>query len=179
MVASTQIIPASISMEEYLHTAYHPDCDFVDGVLEKRNGGEYEHSNLQAALGAWFFNRGREWGVRVLTEQRTRVGETRVRIADVCIIQRGGAIERVRVTPPLLCIEILSREDRITGTIRVLDDYLAMGVKNLWVFDPVDRVAMTYGAKGLKIAEGTRLEIAGTPIYLDCLSFLRCWIKPA
>ena len=167
MAAATQTVSALVSLEEYFHTAYHPDCDFVDGVLEERNLGEYEHSNLQAALTAWFFNRGREWNIRVLTEQRTRVGETRVRIPDVCIIQRDGGLERVTVTPPILCIEIQSPEDRTSRTVKVLDDYLAMGVRNLWVFDPVDRVAMTYSETGLKLVEGRRMTVAGTAIYLD------------
>jgi hypothetical protein len=29
-----------ISVEEYLHTVYRPDCDYVEGVVEKRNLGE-------------------------------------------------------------------------------------------------------------------------------------------
>ncbi len=167
MAAAAQISPAIINLEEYLHTAYHPDRDFVDGVLEERHVGEYDHSNLQAALASWFFVRGPEWKIRVLTEQRTRVGATRVRVPDVCLVQRDGPAERVRVTPPLLCIEVLSPEDRVSRTVRVLDDYLAMGVKDLWVFDPVDRVAFTYSAAGLKLVEGPRLAIAGTPIHVD------------
>jgi Uma2 family endonuclease len=167
MAAATQTVPALLSLEEYLHTAYHPDCDFVDGVLEERHMGEYEHNNLQAALTSWFFVRGPEWNVRVLPEQRTRVGESRVRVPDICIVPRDGAIERVRVTPPLLCIEISSPEDRTSRTVKVLDDYLAMGVRHLWLFDPVDRVAMTYSKTGLKLVEGTRMTIPGTPIYLD------------
>jgi Uma2 family endonuclease len=167
MATATQTAPAPLSLEEYLHTSYHPDFDFVDGVLEERNVGEYQHSNLQAALTSWFFVRGPEWNIRVLPEQRTRVGETRVRIPDVCIIQRDGEIEKVTVTPPLLCIEILSPEDRTSRTVRVLDDCLAMGVQNLWLFDPIDRVAMTYSETGLKLVEGSRLTIPGTAIYLD------------
>jgi hypothetical protein len=26
-----------ISVSEYLHTSYQPDCDYVDGVIEERN----------------------------------------------------------------------------------------------------------------------------------------------
>ena len=29
-----------ISVEDYLATAYEPDCDFVDGHIEERNVGE-------------------------------------------------------------------------------------------------------------------------------------------
>ncbi len=167
MAAAIQTVPALVSLEEYLHTAYHPECDFVDGVLEERNVGEYEHSGLQAVLASWFVVRGRAWGIRVLTEQRTRVGETRVRIPDVCVIRRGGEIEKVTRTPPILCIEILSPEDRTARTVRVLDDFRAMGVEHLWVFDPVDRVAMIYSEAGLKLVEGRRMTIPGTEIYLD------------
>ncbi len=36
-VASSVVVPQLLSIEEYLHTSYHPDCDFVDGHLEERN----------------------------------------------------------------------------------------------------------------------------------------------
>jgi len=32
-----------ISEDEYLHTSYSPDCDFVDGVLVERELGEFSH----------------------------------------------------------------------------------------------------------------------------------------
>ena len=168
-MATATLPPAhtSLSLEEYLHTSYHPDCDFVDGHLEERPVGEYEHNNLQAALIAWFFVRGPEWKVRVLPEQRTRVAQTRVRVPDVCVVPREGPMEKIRITPPLICIEILSPEDRMSRTVRVLHDYLGMGVENLWLFDPIDRVALTYSASGLKLVDITRLTIPKFPVYLD------------
>jgi len=167
MAVATETVPALLTLEEYLRTSYDPDCDFVDGVLEERNVGEYEHNNLQAALIAWFFNRGPQWNIRVLPEQRTRIGETTVRIPDVCIVPRNGPVERVRTTPPILCIEIMSPEDRRSRAIRVLDDYLAMGVPNLWLFDPIDRTVFLYDEMGLKLVETSRIAIPGQPIYLD------------
>ncbi len=156
-----------LSLDEYLQTSYHPDCDFVDDHLEERPVGEYEHNNLQAALIAWFFVRGPQWNVRVLPEQRTRVGETRVRVPDVCLVPRDAPIEKVRITPPILCIEILSPEDRTSRTVRVLHDYLEMGVEHLWLFDPIDRVALTYTATGLQLVRGARLTLPNSPVYLD------------
>ena len=44
-----------VSLEEYLATAYEPDCDFVEGCLEERTGGEWDHSRLQVKIGAYFF----------------------------------------------------------------------------------------------------------------------------
>jgi len=31
-----------ISVREYLTTSHDPDCDYVDGVVEERNGGKIE-----------------------------------------------------------------------------------------------------------------------------------------
>jgi hypothetical protein len=47
MAAATQL---PISVSEYLHTSYRPDCDYVDGVVEERNLGELDHAALQGAL---------------------------------------------------------------------------------------------------------------------------------
>lgn len=57
--------------EEYLHTVY--DCDYVDVVIEERNVGEYDHSNLQGALVAFLFPRRKEWKMRALPPQRVQV----------------------------------------------------------------------------------------------------------
>ena len=37
-----------ISVAEYLSTSYRPDCDYVDGEVQERNLGEYDHANIQA-----------------------------------------------------------------------------------------------------------------------------------
>jgi hypothetical protein len=36
-----------ISLDTYLTTSYEPDVDYVDGVLEERNVGEYDHNIVQ------------------------------------------------------------------------------------------------------------------------------------
>ena len=41
-----------ISVEEYLHTVYEPDAEYVDGVIEKRPMGEDKHSEWQMTLPA-------------------------------------------------------------------------------------------------------------------------------
>ena len=33
--------PLPLSIEDYLHTSYSPDCDYVDGELQERNLGEF------------------------------------------------------------------------------------------------------------------------------------------
>jgi Uma2 family endonuclease len=128
-----------VSVEEYLSSSYEPDCDFVDGVLEERNLGEYDHNNLQSAILTYIRNRGKLWNVRAVVEQRIRVSGKRVRIPDVCVFLRDREIEQVLTKPPLVCIEILSPEDRWTRVEKRIEDFLAMGVEKVWVFDPQER----------------------------------------
>jgi len=129
-----------ISVEEYLATSYRPDCDYVDGHIEERNLGEFDHSRLQTALAVYFGTRQKEWGVTVVVEQRVQVKPTRFRIPDVCIVlgEPDGQIFR---RPPFLCIEILSKDDRMSQMQERIDDYLAMGVRYVWVLDPASRRA--------------------------------------
>jgi Uma2 family endonuclease len=85
---------------------------------------------------------------------------------DVCVIRYDSERDPIRVTPALLCIEILSPKDRMARLEPRLDEFLDMGVENLWVIDPARRIAHTYARNGMSSA-GSRLEIAGTPIFLD------------
>jgi Uma2 family endonuclease len=163
-----QSVAKTMTLEEYLHTSFRPDCDFVAGQIEERNVGEMKHSLLQMQLGYWFISKRADWKVRVMSELRTRTGEDRIRIPDVSVAYDDAAmVERVRVTAPLIAIEILSPEDRLPRVLVRLEDLRLMGVENLWLLDPEDRVAFTYTAAGLKQVKETRIEVAGTPIYLD------------
>ena len=158
---------ARLSLDEYLKAEYRPDCDFVDGELEERNVGERDHNRIQMLLGVWFYSHEREWNFEVIPEQRTRVSESRVRIPDVCLISRDISIEQVTVTPQLLCIEVLSPEDRLTRTTKRMDDFAAMGVPNLWIIDPGQRIGYVYTSPDKLQLVTDRLTIPGTPIYLD------------
>lgn len=172
-MSTATALPGQISLEEYLASSYEPDLEFVDGALEEKNMGERDHSLLQMAIGAWFFNQRDAWGIDVMSEFRTRTSATRVRLPDVCVIRRGGPVERVGVSAPLISIEILSPEDRMGRVMRRLDEFVAMGVENVWVLDPSDRSAATYTRFGMKRVEGNRLEVPGMPIYLDVAEIFR------
>jgi len=53
-----EIMPEALlmSVDEYLHKRFRPDCDFVDGVVQERNLGERDHSSLRGALVAIFYH---------------------------------------------------------------------------------------------------------------------------
>ncbi len=168
--------PALISVEEYLHTSYKPDCDYVDGELEERNAGELTHNKIQRALMRWFLTHMDEWKVDPFQEQRLNVSLSRYRVCDTVLLQPGSE-EEVTVTPPLLCIEVMSPEDRINRAKNVLADYAAMGVQQSWLIDPLRREAFVYDAQGLRSVDEDRLELPGTPVYLMLSDLFRALDK--
>ncbi len=162
--------PAVLSLKEYLHTTYKPDCDFVDNHIEERNVGKFGHGRTQGLIGAWFVSQEEAWGVVTLHGQRIWVAATRVRVTDICLLRRDAPREQVTVTPPLLCIEVLSPDDRFSRTTKVLDDFAAIGVEHLWIIDPRDRVGYIYQPGGRLQQVEDRLAIPDYPIHLDLVS---------
>jgi Uma2 family endonuclease len=161
-MSSATLIP----VEEYLRTSYRPDCDYVDGEVQERNFGEFDHATLQAALIAWFHGRRREWNILVLPEQRVQVSPARFRIPDVSILAGDYSREPIVRVPPLVCIEILSPEDRMGRVRERVNDYLSLGVKHIWVLDPATREAFIADAAGFHTPVGEVLSVPGTPIHL-------------
>ncbi len=159
--------PALLTIDEYLHTSYRPDVDFVDGEIEERNLGEHDHGRLQYKLASFFDTKEKLWGIHGVIEQRMRVSASRVRICDLALLRADAPREKVTETPPLICIEVLSPEDRLPRVQKVLADYLAMGVCNIWLIDPIRRSAHTFDADGLHHADPTNLTVSGTDIQLD------------
>ncbi|MGH9695430.1 MAG: Uma2 family endonuclease [Bryobacteraceae bacterium] len=157
MAAGTQI-----SVEEYLHTVYRPDCDYVDGVVEERNLGERDHSWIQGNLVTFFRSQFRKTGVTALPEWRFQTRPTRFRIPDV-VVTRGKPDEQILTKPPLLCIEILSSEDRVSRTNLRLQEYLDFGVPVVWLIDPAERRVWVYRKNGMEEAKDS-VSLDGTDI---------------
>jgi Uma2 family endonuclease len=157
---------ALISVEEYLAASYRPDREFIDGQVVERNLGEYDHSRLQTILAGWFLRRERAWQVRVLVEQRVQVEPGRFRIPDVSVISRDHPVEQIVRRPPLVCAEILSPEDSMRGIQDRIDDYLAFGVPNIWVFEPTKPQAWVCTKHGLMVPEDGVLTVHDSPIVI-------------
>ncbi len=124
------------TLTEYLTTVYRPDREYVDGAIEERNLGEYDHARLETLIAAWFLAREREWSIRVVVEQRIQVSPTRYRVPDVAVFRRNQKIEQIFTAPPLIVIEILSPEDRMSRVEERVEDYLRFGVENIWIVNP-------------------------------------------
>jgi Uma2 family endonuclease len=151
-----------ISVEEYLHTMYHPDCDYVDGVVEERNLGEVDHGLAQTRLAHFFMSLFRQTGLLPITEVRMQVKPTKFRIPDV-VVTRGKPKEQILTEPPLLCIEILSPEDRVSRTNLRIQEYLDFGVPVVWLVDPAERLVWVYRKTGMTEATES-VSLDGTDI---------------
>ena len=153
-----------ISLADYLRTSFHPDGDFGDGEVVARNLGEFDHAAVQALLTSWLFRHRQERGLRVLPEIRIRVSETRVRIADVCLVSRNQPVDQALSQPPLAVIEILSPEDRNSRYKERLGDHRPIEIASIWVIDQSTRVGYDGGTPAWISVEDFR--IAGTSIIL-------------
>jgi Uma2 family endonuclease len=147
-----------VSVEEYLHTSYDPDCDYVDGEIVERNVGETDHSDCQGRIYAYFLNRSQQLRIYPLVEERVQVSRARFRIPDVCIVLGSRPAEQILTTPPLLCIEILSKDDRMSEMQERISDYLQFGVSYVWVVDPRTRRAWVYTKDGCHEAKDSILR---------------------
>ncbi len=160
-----------VSVEEYLHSTYEPDAEYVDGIIEERNVGEDRHSEWQAALTHFFMINRREWNIRVRPELRTKTSERRYRVPDIAILDAALAREPIATVPPLIAIEILSPEDRLSRLVVRLADFEAMGVPAIYVIDPVDNSLLRFKQGRLENADTLMLRDTVIP-FADILAEL-------
>ena len=163
MASTATLVP----LDEYLHTTYRPDRDYLEGELLERNMGEQPHATVQGFLIRFFGNKGKEWGIRVLPEQRVQVRTDRYRIPDVVVLRRSDPRDPIVNFPPLICIEVLSSGDTVRSVQERANDYAAMGVEHIWLFDPWIRVGYYASSRGFLQPEDGELQIPGTPIVIS------------
>ncbi len=133
-----------VPVEVYLRSCYEPDAEYVDGEIEERPMGEWDHASWQHAIQMWFSQHDKEWGIRVRPELRVRVAATRFRVPAVTVVDRSRPIEQIITQPPIAVFEVLSPEDRMQRMKRKLEDYAAMGIPEIWVIDPQDSTYYRY-----------------------------------
>lgn len=165
---SARAQPNFVSIEEYLRTRYDPDCEYVDGIIEERNLGEYEHSVMQRFFTVLFAVNRKAWKAEVFPEYRVQVSPTRFRVPDVTLVRLDTPRQSILRTSPLLIVEILSPEDTLKRLQQRVNDYLNFGVEHIWIIDPYDFRAFLADDRGFhEPAEGSAtatLTIPGTPI---------------
>lgn len=163
-MATFPIEEPRLTVEDYLQTSYRPDCDYVGGRIEERNVGEKEHSLIQRYLTFLFMLNREAWAVEAYPELRIRISSVEFRVPDLVVVRAGEKFDRVLEQTPLIAIEILSPEDRMSRFQHRIDDYLRFGIEHIWIFDPESRAAWTATREGLHLVQNGEVGIADTPI---------------
>jgi Uma2 family endonuclease len=145
-------VKTSITEEEYLRTSFPGvDQEYQDGDLVERAMPESVHSEVQGnactvfnmlrkVKGQPFFGR---------PELRHQVRPGRYLIPDVAVHWPEPPSQPVPSNPPLIVIEILSPDDRMSAVLAKLEEYLNWGVAHVWFVDPHTRVLSVYDRSGL------------------------------
>jgi Uma2 family endonuclease len=155
-----------ISVSEYLHTSYSPDCDYVDGLVMERNVGEWDHADLQGAFVTYFRTRRKQSNIQAVPECRLQVAPTRFRI-HVCVILGQEEQEPILRKPPFICIEVMSSEDRMSRVQERVNDYFAFGAPHVWIVDPRTRKGYNCTPEGMTETAFFRTENPELIVPLD------------
>jgi Uma2 family endonuclease len=159
-----------VSVEEYLHTSFEYDAEYVEGKIVYRSLPKKPHSRMQGKLHLALHEEGRSRGYEVWLELRirTRRDPARFRVPDLCMTP-GEPDEDILTSPPFLCVEILSPEDSALELRTKVDEFLTFGVPYVWVIDPTSRTGEIYTPD--RIAKITSGQFTADQIRVDLNRF--------
>ena len=126
----------AISLEQYLHTIF-PDVDreYRDGEIVERSLPDYLHGRVQGAIFAFFWALRSELALFPCVETRMRLRSNLILIPDVAVFHPTEPAS-VPEAPPLIAIDVLSPDDRLTTVREKLQEYKTWGVPHVWLVDP-------------------------------------------
>lgn len=153
-----------VSVEEYLRRSEKPNSEYVDGVLHPKP----MPTTTQGRIRKWTILSLEKQGVEALPEVTLRLSASKFLVPDV--VASARRIEDPYPTEPvLLCVEILSPEDRPGSMLAECEQYHAWGVPFCWVIDPEKQTAWEYhnGADPIHVERGGILRAGELTLRLD------------
>ncbi|MBZ5611836.1 MAG: Uma2 family endonuclease, partial [Acidobacteriia bacterium] len=145
-----------ITAEEYLRTTFEHDAEFVHGEIVERSMPTYSHSTMQFLILLRFGALVQTHRLFPRPELRVKVAKDVYRIPDV-VVYATRPQQEVPDDPPLVAIEIPSKDDRHSDLMQKLEEYRAWGVPNIWVIDPNTKKFASYTELGLQNASSLSL----------------------
>ena len=133
----------------------------------------HSDSTLQGTIYTLFRNMRHVWHIRAYTELRVQINSSRFRVPDVTVLSASAPKEQIVRHPPLLCIEILSPEDTILRMKDRIQDYISLGVAQVWLFAPNTRTATICDGRTMVDVTTGSLTLPGTPITLSLAEVFR------
>ncbi|MGA3237458.1 MAG: Uma2 family endonuclease [Bryobacteraceae bacterium] len=149
----------AVPAHEYLHTSF-PDVDreYRDGELVERTMPDYLHGRTQPVLGVFFEALRRKLPVYACSETRMKLREDLYLIADLAVFWPSQPA-LLPNSPPLVAIEVLSPDDRLTAVREKLQEYRAWGVSHVWLVDPHSRRLYTRDTRLIEVTSFTIPEL--------------------
>src|SRR5882724_5151349 len=138
-----------IRSEDYLRMTFEHDAEFLHGEIVERSMPDEIHSAIQFLILLQFGSLIQSHPLYPRPEIRMRVAGNKYRVADVAVFA-GAHPPSVPETPPLVVVEIISKDDRYLDLMQKLDEYREWGVPHIWVIDPSARRFSVYTAFGLQ-----------------------------
>lgn len=156
-----------VPVDEYLRTSYHPDVEYVDGVLLEKGMPTIPHNLLERILLFWFAEFERPLRFKVMHEVRTVIIErSRYRLPDVLLVPKPLHSDICNVVPWAV-IEIVSPDDTIRRTRTRFLDYMDLGVKHILQLDPEEYVAHRFDRGSLIETRFESLELPSGSVPFD------------
>jgi len=161
MASRLQVAPG-----EYLATSFDgTDREYVRGEIVERSMPDYVHGRMQAKLLVRCGQLEASHRLFGCSETRMRLAPDLYRIPDVAVFAEREPQETVPSRPPVVTIEIVSRDDRYSAVLEKLAEYQQWGVANIWVIDPHRRTLATYEDGALRTVP--KLALPGYPFELS------------
>lgn len=160
-------ITEMVSVEEYLHSTFEYDAEYVEGRIVPRSMPQKPHSKMQRHLLRMLCPVGDPLGYEVWPEQRIRTqrAPARYRVPDLCVTQ-GEPAEDVFTDPPFLCVEILSPDDTAVEVWAKIREYLAFGVTYVWIVDPDTGSGEIHSPEGTERVENGRFRAGEIEVHI-------------
>ena len=137
-----------ITAEQYLRMTFEHDAEFVHGEIVERAMPDYIHGRLEYLISLAFGRLIQSSRLYPCLEVRMKLAADVYRIPDIAVFAESQ--QPVPDTPPLIAIEILSKDDRHSDLMQKLEEYLVWGIANIWVVDPITKRFSAYTHLGLQ-----------------------------
>ena len=170
--------PARLTPEDLLRLPNGVDYELVDGQLAERTMGT-ESSWIALQLGAlltvhcnarklgWVF--GADAGFQCFPDAPDKVRKPDVSFVRFDRLPGGPPKGHCRVAPDL-AVEVISPNELYSAVEEKVDEYLAAGVKLVWVIDPPRASVRVHRADGTVADLGRSDELSGA----DAVAGFRC-----
>ncbi|HTT64701.1 MAG TPA: Uma2 family endonuclease [Bryobacteraceae bacterium] len=163
-----------VSVDEYLNSSYHPDMEYVDGVLVEHGVPTIAHSLLQALLVLCLGPYRRQLRFALLTETRTQIVErARYRIPDLMLCPQPLPTGKIVDSVPWAIIEILSPDDSVSEQLARFRDYTQIGVRHMVLLDPEEFIGYRFEDDSLLRTRFTSLALPTGDLPFDTEALFR------